>query len=72
MNEDKNHGAEEVKDIVMGMIEKVSSQVVVLDEESKHEEDSICDIEVYEDVHKMKSEKVIDITDLSAADEPKH
>jgi hypothetical protein len=25
MNEDKNHGAEEVKDIVMGMVEKVSS-----------------------------------------------
>ena len=44
----------------------------MLDEESKHEEDSICDIEVYNDVHKMKSEKVIDITDLSAADEPKH
>jgi hypothetical protein len=25
MNEDKNNGAEEVKDIVMGMVEKVSS-----------------------------------------------
>lgn len=46
--------------------------MVVLDEESKHEEDSICDIEMYDDVHKVKSEKVIDITDLSAADEPKH
>lgn len=46
--------------------------MVVLDEESKHEEDSICDIEMYDDVHKVKSEKVIDITDLSAADEPKY
>ena len=46
--------------------------MVVLDEESKHEEDIICDITVKEDSAKLKSEKAIDITDLSAADEPKH
>ena len=46
--------------------------MVVLDEESKHEEDIICDITVKEDSAKLKSDKVIDITDLSAADEPKH
>jgi hypothetical protein len=43
--------------------------VVVLDEESKHEEDTICDIMVKEDAPKAKSEKIIDITDLSALDE---